>query len=552
LPEASAPGSPSLRSTRSVLDAWQRFDDSVRIQGSTESARSLALLDLARQSSAPWVVFCPDEKELASRVDDLRHLQKAWPEMADVKVLTLPHGDTSVYGTARARTHIRFERTATLCADWNEPTLVLTTLMGWNKKLPPVSDLRGDPLSVQLGESLEREELVEHLATRGYLRVDPCEDKGTFAIRGDIVEFFSPQLEHPIRVEFFGDEIERIRAFDPSSQRPIGESLEKTTILPAREVVLSTESRKKLRTALKAYADDHAVSRKARDPVLQDLDFGSYIDHSESMACWAFSATTGPSEYLPIETRFAWIDPHRCVQEWDEWWQEQLELAQLALKSDLLIPPPGQLYFELEDQLIEGKALRFEVFGLGAETETETETEVISDDYRVSTRQHWTSSRAGLLRGVLPGDPDRLAKQVTDWVKDGYDVTLFCGTQTESDRMQFFFQERAPEIESAIRLAPTSIGESLIWPEEKMVFLLLPELRGKKAGARSRSRHHPLRTGPDYKISLKSRSAISSCILNTGSVATKDSSEWSSWVRRQTLFMSSITTMIGSMFRFIG
>src|SRR5262249_25414761 len=79
--------------------------------------------------------------------------------------------------------------------------------------------------------SREREELLRALETAGYERVDTVVEVGQWSVRGGIVDIFSPTHDRPVRAEFFGDEIESLRLFDPTTQRSV-ETLAELTVLP--------------------------------------------------------------------------------------------------------------------------------------------------------------------------------------------------------------------------------------------------------------------------------------------------------------------------------
>jgi transcription-repair coupling factor (superfamily II helicase) len=87
---------------------------------------------------------------------------------------------------------------------------------------------------VDLVGDLSLDALAEALARAGYERVERAEERGHFAVRGDIVDVFPSTGREPLRVEFFGDEIESVRAFSPFTQRTL-HAVERTVVYPAAE-----------------------------------------------------------------------------------------------------------------------------------------------------------------------------------------------------------------------------------------------------------------------------------------------------------------------------
>src|SRR3954467_12218927 len=96
--------------------------------------------------------------------------------------------------------------------------LVCASAAALAEPLPPL-DARPEALAIAVGDLFERDELTQHLALAGYQRGERAEERGQFAVRGDIVDVFPTTGREPIRVELFGDEVEAMRVFSPFTQR---------------------------------------------------------------------------------------------------------------------------------------------------------------------------------------------------------------------------------------------------------------------------------------------------------------------------------------------
>lgn len=105
----------------------------------------------------------------------------------------------------------------------------------------PSERLRRASTIVKEGEALSQEKLISLLYAGGYVRVDQVDGTGQFAVRGGIVDFFMPSAGHPCRIEFWGDEIDTISAFDISTQRRT-DKLDSFVITPASELIVSDSS----------------------------------------------------------------------------------------------------------------------------------------------------------------------------------------------------------------------------------------------------------------------------------------------------------------------
>jgi transcription-repair coupling factor (superfamily II helicase) len=111
--------------------------------------------------------------------------------------------------------------------------LVCVSARALAEPVPPVAT-RPEPLAVRAGAALSVEALAEALALAGYARVDRVDDRGQFAVRGGLVDVFPATGGEPLRIEFFGDEIESFRAFSPFTQRALHPVVE-ATVYPAAE-----------------------------------------------------------------------------------------------------------------------------------------------------------------------------------------------------------------------------------------------------------------------------------------------------------------------------
>ena len=109
-----------------------------------------------------------------------------------------------------------------------------------------------EPVRLHDGDEVELEDVVRRLAAAAYHRVDLVERRGEFAVRGGIVDVFPPTEEHPVRVEFFGDEVDEIRSFAVADQRSLEHAPRGLWAPPCRELLLTDEVRAKARAARRA------------------------------------------------------------------------------------------------------------------------------------------------------------------------------------------------------------------------------------------------------------------------------------------------------------
>ena len=157
---------------------------------------------------------------------------------------TLPHERLSPRADTVGRRLAVLRRLAHPEEDHRGPIRVLVTTV--RSLIQPIAPDLGEraPVRLRLGEEHDFEQLVERLADLAYQRVDMVEKRGEFAVRGGIVDVFPPTEEHPLRVEFFGDEATEIRPFSVADQRSLPEAEQAELFAPAcRELLLTDEVR---------------------------------------------------------------------------------------------------------------------------------------------------------------------------------------------------------------------------------------------------------------------------------------------------------------------
>ncbi len=183
-----------------------------------------------RETGRPVVFLCADDNDCHRVAEDIAAL-------TGERVLTLPAREFSFHNAAVVSREWEHRRLQALWALQNGrvPILVATAEAVLQRTMPPRLVARAGR-RLAMGERYDLNELAENLAAAGYTRCDQVEGVGQFALRGGILDFFSPAHSQPVRVEFWGDDLDSMGLFDPQSQRRT-EQLEEAVILPAAETL---------------------------------------------------------------------------------------------------------------------------------------------------------------------------------------------------------------------------------------------------------------------------------------------------------------------------
>ena len=178
----------------------------------------------------PVVLLCADEREGERFCSDLKAFTGEEP-------LLLTSREFVFHESAAASRQWEHKRLSVMEAMVdNTAPLVVATVEALLQRTIPKDQLAGVRFVMESTGSYDLNELTERLTAAGYSRCEQVEGVGQFALRGGILDFFSPAHEKPVRVEFWGDDVDSMGLFDPSSQRRI-QSLDKAVILPAGEVL---------------------------------------------------------------------------------------------------------------------------------------------------------------------------------------------------------------------------------------------------------------------------------------------------------------------------
>jgi transcription-repair coupling factor (superfamily II helicase) len=213
--------------------------------GVPEGLDALLLAELARKGRGPILHVARDGNRLAT-------LEEAFAFFApDVTVLSFPAWDSVPYDRVAPNAEIAARRIATLAAlaergaGDDRPLIVLTAVNAALQRVPPGDFLASTSARLQPGNALAMQDLIARLENSGYARAGTVTEPGQYSVRGGILDLYPPGGQ-PVRLDFFGDIIESIRAFDPDTQRTEAR-LDAVELLPMSEVALTPEVRRAFR-----------------------------------------------------------------------------------------------------------------------------------------------------------------------------------------------------------------------------------------------------------------------------------------------------------------
>jgi transcription-repair coupling factor (superfamily II helicase) len=210
----------------------------------------------------------------------LRALADTVPLFApEVELLTLPGWDCLPYDRASPALRVMAERLATLSAlqvKRDKPQLLIATASAATQRLLTPFRIRQLTRRIAKGERIEREALVEQLNALGYQRVDTVAEHGEYAVRGSLIDLFPAGESQALRLDFFGDEIDSLRRFDPADQRSTDKAQD-FMLMPASEALIDSDSIKRFRSG---YREKFGAAA-TQDPLYQALSEGRRMSGME-------------------------------------------------------------------------------------------------------------------------------------------------------------------------------------------------------------------------------------------------------------------------------
>jgi len=222
------------------------------ICGAPEGADALLIAEMAGQGSDVLAV-ARDDVSMARKSEALAFFAP------DIERLEFPAWDCLPYDRVSPRPELVNRRIDTLARlmegagkgsagkGGGKGKVILTTVSAILQRVPPRQGFADAQMTLRVGESLNPDDLDHFLQTNGYARTDTVMEPGEYAKRGGIVDVFPAGASEPLRLDFFGDDLEGLRAFDAASQRTT-RSLEQAILRPVSEVLLDEDSVSRFRS----------------------------------------------------------------------------------------------------------------------------------------------------------------------------------------------------------------------------------------------------------------------------------------------------------------
>ena len=319
-----------------------------RVSGLTNTARSLYIPLLARAAKQPVIVVVADNKAAEALELTLRAGCELTGAVDPSRVVRLPAHDVLPFENLSPHPDVQEQRAAALFKlATGAVSILIAPAEAAALRLFNRDYYASLAVTVRRGEEVDVEVLTGHLASVGYTQMDLVEMPGQFTRRGGILDIYSPEADRPVRIEFFGDEIDTIRKFDPETQRSQS-GLDETQLLPLTETPVTEH----------LLAAVHARLSKQRVQLAEGEDDSDEQEMAIEAAAaggvsvfpgWEFFSSVAGAEHhllnlLPRSVLFV-EEPAMVRNQIDRWWNkveqrhERSGIGSLIRPEDIYLRP---------------------------------------------------------------------------------------------------------------------------------------------------------------------------------------------------------------------
>lgn len=448
----------------------------IRITGISDTALSFFYSKILEELRRPHLIILPKKKEAEKLLKELKFF------LPDQKILEFPPYDISPFSGLSPHKEIISKRLSSLYALTNEKeAIVITSIEAIFMKTLPKKAFIDFLEYVEKEEEFDRNLLIKKLEEGGYQRVPIVEDIGDYAVRGAVVDIYSPLYNNPVRLEFWGDFVESIRQFDPLTQRSI-KQMDNIVLLPCSEVLLNEDTLKRARSL-------------GRLPFIEGLK--SQFSGKEAWLVHFYENLSSIFEYLPKDTIITIYSVHsinfvyerlknRFLKDKERFRQEAAEKGEPFPETEGLMLKAE----EIKEQISKFQIIELESSGIndGVEiVDIPGEFELI-DDIEIKVPE----------KGRVSLGP--LAEKVEKWEKSGGTVVITVRTKEQGARLEEILRNYKVEVDkflnswkelpdkAGIYLCLGSLTRGFVWKEIKLYVISEDEIFGKK-------KETPLKTG---------------------------------------------------------
>ena len=390
-----------------------------RVSGLTFTGKALFYPLLQHAIARPLAILVEDNRRVDELLPVVRSLAELSGSVSPDAVVALPAYDVLPFENQSPHPEIQESRAAAL---WKiatgEAAIVVTTITASAMRLRSAGFYADLAKVVRRGDMLDPDRLIEHLRSVGYSQVDVVEMTGEFARRGGLVDVYAPELDRPVRIELFGDEVESIRKFDPETQRSAAVA-DDIVLLPLTETPVEEETLAAINARLtgeRLAGSEEMIERTVR---------AAGVSVFPGWEMYAPVAGAGETFFDLMPSAAIILDEPGLLREaHDAWWTKVTEAHDRSLIGNLV--RPEELYLTPEqwrERLAQATTIAVEQLGI----EGGDDSEHITLQTQPTTRFH--------------GSVAAMTEEIERLTREGKRVMFAVSSTGEVERLADVFNE---------------------------------------------------------------------------------------------------------------
>ncbi|MGE3760446.1 MAG: transcription-repair coupling factor, partial [Pseudobdellovibrionaceae bacterium] len=443
-------------------------------------------------NSLPHLVLLPSQSECEFFGQSLSFFEP------HINCHILPHFDVSPYSMLEPKAQTSSERIRWLQSAQNAKAgeIFVASIGALQQKTLPFSVLNSKTQTFKKSDDLPSQ-ISQQLTSMGYLSVPLVEDLGQFAIRGGIIDIFSPAHELPVRIELFGDTIESLRFFSPENQRSLNETGFFTLVLP-KEYFFLEENYVNLLARTRESLKDRELNIDVADQLLRSLVLKQADPATAFLLPFFYDKLESPLCHFSTPIHVWILDPLEVSRKSDLLMEELKQEYSSSIKHTIR-PPLDGFYdpFENLDYPEDSKKILFSKVEYANQNENSLTYSTSAPFEFANINQTYAVGTDLWFKNFQP--------KLQAWKDDHYKVYVATRNQTQSERLKLTLEKLGfdPRIvgaeeylwnewdhqqeqnRSLIHLIPRTLAESLRIFDEKIYFLRDEDFFGKKQRSRS-------------------------------------------------------------------
>ncbi|MBP9089135.1 MAG: hypothetical protein KBG15_23645, partial [Kofleriaceae bacterium] len=419
----------------------------VRLHNSTPSWTAWAVAELAQPS--PILLVVADDEAALQLEGDIRYY--APPSLA-IDVLSTKAALNFLYTVPDRAANLERMRALRQLAQPGATACVIATVAGLMKKTMRLDEVSTRLRVIKPDDTIDRDQMIAELVAWGWTRSPVVDEPGTFAVRGGVVDVYSPLEAHPIRIELFGDTVESLRSFDAESQRTL-RTMGHVTLAACSEYVASAGV--DVRANIRALADRLTYPSKATRKVIDEIEAATPVFNLAP-----YLPALHPILESPLTQLHGWrwlvVAPDAVARAAHELYRDASqridaarELGSLSYDVSAHLATPAAWTAALDAaHAIEMPALQLVADANTAPAHEHTHVLESTGDLRADIIRARGSHDEEIAEVVV--------RYVRKWQRQGMRVVIACDSQSRADRLQGVLTARKITAELAANFAATN------------------------------------------------------------------------------------------------